>query len=106
MATKSYFVGPQDGWVKVTNVAAKAVVQIGAYPHTHPFYVFGDATVTPTDATVIGVLTCHHPFHIENSNATGNVDVFWVRVKNPGNALTGHSGQVRIDVYVDGGTLP
>lgn len=99
MATKNYKIGPQDGWVKVLDAGVAFVVQISAYPHTHPFYVWGDPIATPTAADV-GVLVCHSAFHIENSNDIGNVDAFWVRTSNPSN----QGGRIRIDLYTDGGT--
>lgn len=108
MATKSYFIGPEDGWVKVINSGHAYSVRISAYPHTHPFYVFGDPTATPQSQAAIGIQVCHKPFKVENSGGTatgGNTDAFWIKVPNPGNAFTGQNGRIRIDVYVDQGSL-
>lgn len=106
MATKSYFIGPQDGWTKVIDAGNAFYIRISASPHTHPIYVFGDPTTTP-GAADIGVLVCHHPFDVHNDGSgntgAGNVDAFWVRTVNPGNQNA--TGKVRIDVYTDNGTL-
>lgn len=217
MATKSYFVGPQDGWVNVhaaaTGAGAFHDIRISAVPYTHPFYVYGDAALTPsttgtaasqtvtfavgvpianetitvggevftfkatrvnpfevaigvdnlttatnfenavnTDSTKAnatiasnvvtlhayapgtsgngttlteaatnvtvggatfsggldadtGVYVCHHPFQAFNSTSAGNVDGIFVRVVNPAQNSQRSDGRVRIDVYLDGGTL-
>lgn len=105
MATKNYSVGPQDGWVKVVTASKFAVLRISAFPHTHPFYVFGDPTAVPTAATQ-GVLVCHKPFCVENSTTAGNVDAFYVRVVNNNPSSFTADGRTRFDVYADGGTLP
>lgn len=102
MATKSYFVGPQDGWVNVLTADPKAYVLISASPHTAPFYVFGDPSVTPGPGD-IGMLICHHAFDVHNDGTVGNLDAFWVRTVNASNQTA--DGKVRIDVYTDGGTL-
>lgn len=105
MATKNYFVGPEDGWVKVvTGASPAASVRISAMPHTHPFFVFGDPSATPSLLTTTGVLVCHHPFKITNGVA-GTSDAFWVRIKNPVTGSNKNDGKLRIDVYTDGGTL-
>jgi hypothetical protein len=107
MANKSYFIGPEDGWVKVITAGHAYSVRISAYPHTHPIYIFADPTVTPTIASPY-VAVCHHPFKVENSGVTptgGNIDAFWVRVPNSSNAFTGQQGRARVDVYTDQGTL-
>lgn len=106
MATKNYFVGPQDKWVKVIAAGSSFSTRIGGIPHTHPFYVFGDPTATPGVGDT-GILICHKPFKTENSGtgSTGNKDAFWVRV--PGNVPNSKQadGRLRIDVYTDNGTL-
>ena len=102
MATKSYFIAPEDGWVNVTTIAAKAAIRISAYPHTHPFRVYA-GTSAPA-LTVPGIRICHKAFQSENSNATGNVDAFYVRVDNPANQGT-NGGKLQIDVFIDGGAL-
>lgn len=105
MANKNYFVGPQDGWVKVLTVAAKSYVRISVSPVTVPFYVFGAPAATPTAADIGIQIPCTEvtPFETWNSTAGGNVDAFWVRVPHTSNQNA--SGQARIDVYTDGGTL-
>lgn len=105
MATKSYFVGPQDGWVNVIAAGNAYYVRISASPHTAPFYVFGDPSATPGPAD-IGVLVCHHAFDVHNDGGgaqDGNLDGFWVRTVNPSNQTA--TGKIRIDVYTDHGTL-
>lgn len=105
MANKNYFVGPQDGWVKVLTVAPKSYVRISVSPVTVPFYVYGNPSATPVLGTDIGVqLPCSEdPFETWNSTAGGNVDAFWVRVPNVSNQNA--TGKARVDVYTDGGTL-
>lgn len=217
MATKNYFIGPQDGWVQIhaagTGSSAFHDIRISAYPHTHPFFVFGDSSATPsnvataatqtvtfstgvpianetvtiggqvftfkasrsapfqvtigadnattaanfvsavntdstkafataatnvvtlhayalgtagnsitlteaaTNVTVggatlagganadMGVLVCHKPFEVRNSTSTGNVDGIYVRVQNPVPNSPQSDGRLRLDVYLDGGTL-
>lgn len=100
MATKNYLIGPGDGWVKVITTTAKASLQISAFPHTQPFYVFGDPTATPVVGTDIGILVCHKPFKLFNSTTAGNVEAFWVRVVNPKPDVP--NGRVRFDVHTDG----
>jgi hypothetical protein len=104
MATKSYNVGPQDGWLKVIASGELAAVRITAFPHTKPFYVFGDPAITPTIAANPGVYTCHHPFKITSGDRK-NADAFWVRVASPAADTLSADGRLRIDVYTDGGTL-
>lgn len=100
MATKTYFVGPQDGWVKLITTTAKASLRISAFPHTMPFYVYGDATATPSLATDAGVQVCHHPFEVDNHTSGGNLEAFFVRVVN--NSAHAVDGKTRFDVHVDG----
>lgn len=100
MANKSYNVKPADGWTQVLTTGAKATVRISGYPHTHPFDIWSGPTGAPT-ATSPGVTVCHHPFEVFNALSGGNIEAFYVRVRNPGD----QSGGVRIDVYTDGGTL-
>lgn len=103
MATKTYFVGPQDGWVKLLTTTTKASLRISAFPHTAPFYLYGDTTLTPSIATDMGVQICHKPFELENQTAAGNVEQFFVRVVN----TSAHAvdGKTRFDVHVDGAAL-
>lgn len=103
MATKTYFVGPQDGWVNVLTTTAKASLRISAFPHTMPFYVYGDTTITPSIAADLGVQVCHKPFELENQTAAGNVEKFYVRVVNP--SLHAVDGRTRFDVHCDGAAL-
>lgn len=104
MANKNYFVGPQDGWVKVLTVAAKSYVRISRSPCSVPIYVFGAPSGTPVNGVDIGIqLPDEDPFETWNSTAGGNIDAFWVRVPHPSTQTA--TGQARIDVYTDGGTL-
>lgn len=103
MATKTYFVGPQDGWVKLLTTTTKVTIRISAFPHTAPFYVYGDTAITPSLATDAGVLVCHHPFELENSTAAGNVEQFFVRVVNT--SVHSPDGKTRFDVHCDGAAL-
>lgn len=106
MANKNYSVGPQDGWVKVLTVAAKSYVRISVSPPTVPFYIFGAPAATPVLGTDVGIqIPCPDlsPFETWNSTAGGNIDAFWVRVPHVSNQNA--TGQARIDVYTDGGTL-
>jgi hypothetical protein len=99
-ATKSYFVGPQDGWVEIVTGAVTAInyLRVSAYPHTHPFQIA--ASATKPAATVTGVTVCHKEFTMHDDNL-GVAALFWVKVNNPGN----QSGRIRIDVYSEGGVL-
>lgn len=103
MATKNYAIGPQDGWTKVIATGLAASVRISVFPHTHPFYVFGDPSATPSAATT-GVLVCHHPFKITAGDRK-DADAYWVRIVNPHAGSSSGNGRVRVDVYTDGGTL-
>lgn len=105
MANKNYKVGPQDGWVKVLTTAAKAYVRISRSPAATPMYVFGAPVATPVLGVDIGVeITQEYPvFEAWNNTAGGNLDAFWVRVPNP--SIQTATGQARVDVYTDGGTL-
>lgn len=96
-AHKSYFVGPQDGWVKIV-AGTTNFLRISAYPHTHPFQV-GLGSSAPTDT---GITVCHHPFKVYDATngISGN---FWVKVNNPSNQTS--VGRMRLDVYCEGGTL-
>lgn len=102
MATKSFYVGPQDGWLNVIVAGTAAAVRISGVPHSHPFYVYGGSGA-PTAADN-GVLVCHKPFQVENG-ITGNTDAFYIRVQNPAAGSKNADGRIRIDVYTDGGTL-
>lgn len=104
MATKNFYIGPQDGWVKVLSTGAAHSVRISAYPHTQPFYVYGDPSTVPSSETR-GISVCHHPFKVMNSTDEGNTDAFYVRVPNPCGDAEAADGRLRLDVYTDGGTL-
>jgi hypothetical protein len=104
MATKSYQVGPQDGWFKIVTAGLLASLRVSVFPHTHPFFIYGDPTATPSLTADNGVLVCHHPFKITAGDRK-NADAFFVRIKNPLPGSTAKDGRVRIDVYTDGGTL-
>jgi hypothetical protein len=104
MATKSYSIGPQDGWTKIVASGHFASLRVSAYPHTHPFFIFGDPTAVPVVGTDNGVLTCHHPFKITAGDRL-NVDAFYVRVQSPVSSNPANDGRLRLDVYTDGGTL-
>lgn len=99
-ATKSYFIGPADGWVEIVTGAATPInfLRISAYPHTHPIQVAISASAPAL--TVPGVTVCHHPFKVYDAT-NGISSLFWVKVNNPGN----QSGKVRVDVYSEGGVL-
>lgn len=98
-ATKSYFVGPQDGWVElVAGSTPINFLRISAYPHTHPIQI-ASASSKPA-LTISGVTVCHHPFKIHDA-FNGISSNFYVKVNNPGN----QTGKVRIDVYSEGGVL-
>lgn len=103
MATKTYFVGPQDGWVNLLTVAPKASLRISAFPHTAPFYVYGDTTITPSITADAGVQVCHHPFEVDNHTTGGNVEKFYVRVVNT--SVHAVDGKTRFDVHCDGAAL-
>lgn len=99
-ATKSYFIGPSDGWTKIitgttTNIA---FIRISAYPHTHPIQVAVGSSAP--DATISGITVCHHPFKVYDVTNLLNTN-FYVKVNNPGN----QGGKVRVDVYAEGGVL-
>lgn len=104
MATKSFYVGPQDGWLNIIQIGNARAVRISAVPHTHPFFVYGDSGTPPTVADN-GVLICHKPFLVESSREDGNQDAFYVRVQNPVANSRNADGRLRIDVYTDNGTL-
>lgn len=99
-AHKSYFVGPQDGWVKIVTGASTPInfLRMSAYPHTHPFQV-GIGASAPTDT---GITVCHHPFKVYDAT-NGISSIFWVKVNNPSNQTS--TGKMRIDVYSEGGVL-
>lgn len=99
-ATKSYNVKPADGWTQIVTGASTPINQlrISAYPHTHPIQVA--AASSKPALTVSGITVCHHPFKVQD--ATNGINaIFYVRVVNPGN----QGGNVRIDVYSEGGVL-
>lgn len=105
MANKNYFVGPQDGWVKVLTIGAKASVRISRSPCTVPIYIFSaPGATTPTLGVDTGILVDDDdPFEVQNFTAAGNIESFWVRVPRPSTQTA--TGQARVDVYTDGGTL-
>lgn len=104
MATKNFYIGPQDGWVAITTDDPKVSLRVSASIYTHPLFVYGDETTPPTAATV-GVRVCHKPFYIENQTTAGNTEVFYVKVPTPVPNSTQGDGRLRVDVYCDGGTL-
>lgn len=99
-ATKSYFVGPQDGWVEIVSGTTN-FIRISGYPHTHPFQV-AVASSLPA-LTIPGITVCHHPFKVFDPSALGISGNFYIKVNNPANQ--NNAGRVRIDVYCEGGTL-
>jgi hypothetical protein len=103
--TKTYFVGPQDGWFQIIDATTTNLVflRMTAVPHTHPFYVYSN-TSAPTLGVDAGVYVCHHPFKIANYS-NNNASKFWIRVVNPVQNSQQSNGKLRIDVYADGGVL-
>lgn len=97
MATNSFDIKPQDGWVEVVTAGTLSSVRISASIHTHPFFVYGGPTAPA--ATVNGIKVCHYPFEI---TGTGITDGFWVRIKNPVPGSRDGNGSLRVDVYTDG----
>ncbi len=80
--TKSYFIGPQDGWVEIVTGASTPInfLRLSAYPHTHPFQVatgasapitapaagtgtFTFSTTGPTDGQTIQIGSETYTFH-------------------------------------------
>lgn len=100
-ASKSYFVGPGDGWTQIVSGASTPInfLRISAYPHTHPIQVAA-ASSAPA-STVPGITVCHNPFHVHD-DTNGINAIFYVKVNNPGNQ---GGGRVRIDVFSEGGVL-
>lgn len=47
MATKNFFIAPEDGWVQVTDTTSRGYTRMSAFPHTHAFYVYGNGSTTP-----------------------------------------------------------
>lgn len=105
MATKTYYIGPQDGWFNIASVTTKASIRISAFPHTHPFFVFADTTATPSLTADAGVMVCHHPFEVQNFQTAGNVEKFYIRVQTPYAGSKNNDGKLRIDVHCDGAAL-
>lgn len=103
--TKSYYVGPGDGWVEIVDASTTNLIflRISAEIHTHPFFVYAGSSAPA--ATVNGVKVCHHPFKVANYSATPNGSKFWVRVQNPVSGSRNNDGKLRLDVYADGGVL-
>lgn len=101
-ATKSYFIGPQDGWVEIVTGAVTPInyLRISGYPHTHPFQLAVSATAPAL--TVPGITICHTHFDMHD-DTNGVSSVFWIKVNNPSNQTT--VGRMRIDVYSEGGVL-
>lgn len=99
-ATKSYFIGPADGWTQIVSGASTAInyLRVSAYPHTHPFQLAA-ASSKPV-ATIPGITVCHIPFEMHDDNLGVNA-IFYIKVNNPGN----QGGKIRIDVYSEGGVL-
>lgn len=95
--TQTFYIGPQDGWTQVIAPGTTPVVRISAVPYTHPFFVYGAPSTTPTAADV-GILLCERPFQI-GGMARGSPDGFYVRVVNPNNGSAKGDGRTRIDVY-------
>lgn len=104
--TKSYFVGPQDGWVEILDASTTIMqfLRISATPHTHPFYVYSGSSA-PVLGTDIGVFVCHHPFKVANYSLAGNGSKFYVRTVNNVPNSQQSNGKLRLDVYADGGVL-
>jgi len=102
--TKTYYVGPNDGWKLLVDATSTNLVylRISAVPHTAPFRVYS-GTSAPA-ANDPGVHVCHHPFKVANYNNT-NASKFYVKVTNPVSGSTNSDGKLRIDVYADGGVL-
>lgn len=96
-ASKSYFVGPGDGWTQIVTGTTN-YLRVSAYPHTHPFQIA--AASSKPAVTVPGITVCHKEFAVHD-DTNGINATFFVKVNNPGN----QSGKVRIDVYSEGGTL-
>lgn len=100
-ASKSYFIGPQDGWTLIVSGTTN-FIRISGYPHTHPFQV-AVASSTPA-LTVPGITVCHHPFKVYDFTASQGISGnFYIKVNNPANQTS--TGKLRIDVYCEGGTL-
>lgn len=102
--TKSYIIAPGDGWVEIVTGASTPInfLRISAYPHTHPIQVATGASAPA--AGVPGITVCHHPFKVYDAT-NGISSLFWVKVNNPGNQVSGSKGGVRVDVYSEGGVL-
>lgn len=99
-ASKSYFVGPADGWTQIVTGASTPInyLRISVYPHTHPIQVA--AAASKPAASIPGITVCHNPFQVHD-DTNGINAIFYVKVNNPSN----QSGKVRIDVYSEGGVL-
>lgn len=102
--TKSYFVGPEDGWVAIldSTTTNMTYLRLSAVPHSAPFLLYSGPTA-PT-ATSTGVLSCHRPLELYN-NGSNNASKFYVKVPTSVNGSQRGDGKLRIDVYADGGVL-
>lgn len=98
-STKSYFIGPQDGWTQIVTGTTN-FLRVSGYPHTHPFQIAA-ASSKPAQA-IPGITVCHSPFTVHD-DTNGMTATFWIKVNNPANQ--NNAGRVRIDVFCEGGTL-
>jgi len=104
-ASKTYYVGPQDGWVEIVDgtTTAIAMLRISAVPYTQPFRVYvGSSAPSITEP---GILNCHHPFKVADFTTAGISAKFYVKVTNRVNSSNNADGRLRLDVYADGGVL-
>ena len=105
-ATKSYNIGPQDGWVLVidSTVTQMFDLHMVSVPSNTPFRLFVSSGTAPT-ATEVGFLVDQGQFDSGCQTTAGTSGKYWIKVPTWQNSSKNQDGRTEIDIFADGGVL-